>query len=72
MEKAIFYVLNFLSMGGLFISILSWVAVQIDFQPMFGGKFSYNDVFAFALFSIAATAIRQVVADEIRRDQEQK
>ena len=69
MEKKVLYVLNYLSMGGLFLSIVSWFAVMIDFQPIFGGSFTYNDVFASALISISATGIRQNVADEIRRDE---
>jgi len=49
--------------------LASWIFLQTDFQPVFGNKATYNDVFAFALISIAATGIRQSVIADIRHDE---
>lgn len=65
-------ILNYISNGGLVLSILGFVAVLVDFQPMYGEKFSYNYVFACALISIASTSILKLLIDEARYVSEHK
>jgi hypothetical protein len=48
--------LGFAYFGWMFTPIM-YLAVVIDFQPMFGSKASYNDVFAYALISIASSGL---------------
>lgn len=42
---------------GWLMSVSGIIAVVIDFQPMFGGKFTYDLVIASALVSVASSGV---------------
>jgi hypothetical protein len=42
---------------GWMLTLISAPFVAIDFQPIFGNKFTYNDVFMFAFISIASSGL---------------
>jgi hypothetical protein len=42
---------------GWILTLTSAFFVAINFQPIFGNKFTYNDVFMFAFISIASSGL---------------
>jgi hypothetical protein len=46
-----------LSQGGLLGALMGALAIAIDFQPMFGSKFTYDYVIASALVSVASSGV---------------
>jgi hypothetical protein len=46
---------------GWILTLITGLALMADIQPMFGSKVSYNDVFMFALISIASSGVWLVV-----------
>ena len=42
---------------GWILTIIVYLGLALDIQPMFGNKATHNDVIMFALFSIASSGV---------------
>ena len=50
------------------LSLVIYLALVIDIQPMFGNEASYNDVFMFALISIASSGVWLVFNEQEKNE----
>jgi hypothetical protein len=68
MEKKFLTVLIYLSYAGLLMSVVGAVFVEFDLSPVIGNKPTYSSVTAYAVISIAASALLRLLIDEVERD----